>query len=595
MDFSTSPFRHERFDTDVCVVGGGMSGLCAAVAASRRGARVVLMHERPVFGGNVSSEIGVRICGADRNAKIPHLRETGILEEIRLKNLWRNPQANYSLWDLVLFDTVRFAPNLISLLNCSCLDAAMDGKRLAAVTGWQQTTQTWCTVSAKIFIDCSGDSILAPLTGAPHRMGREGRDEYGESFAPEAGDELTMGMSCGWLGEDAGEDRPWKPLHWTRKFESCDDFPWGADNHSYLVWAPWWCELGGEHHSIHDTETLRDEILRINLGLWEHIKTDCVHSEKAKTWDLHKVPFLPGKRESRRYIGAHVLSQSEVEAEGPFDDVIGHGGWTMDDHHPGGFWSFTKYGQPPTIHHPAPSPYGIPLRCLYSNDVPNLMFAGRNASCTHIAMSSTRVSGTCSVMGQAAGTAAAMAVARGVDPAGVPARIVELQQQLLVDDVYLPRLKQAMPEIMTRAQLEAVGDPEPVRDGINRQVGEDPHCWHATPGEALTVYLPAAAEIDEVMLVLDSAMEAQITLDGPGLKKTLPTAMPKSLRVDVLAGEYWETVWRDDDNWQRLVFSPVKKRAQAVRLTIEATRGADLSRVYACVVNPLRRPAAPAG
>jgi len=225
VDLTKSPFPAQEHEVDLCVVGGGMAGVCAALAASRRGARVVLMHERPVFGGNASSEIGVRICGADRNAHIPHLRETGILEELRLANLRQNPAGNLFLWDLVLFDAVRFAPRLVSLLNCSCLDAAMDGPRIRSVTGWQQTTQTWHTVRARLFADCSGDSILAPLTGAAFRMGREARGEYNESIAPAAADARTMGMSCGWFAADGAEARTWRPPAWTRRFRPCDELP----------------------------------------------------------------------------------------------------------------------------------------------------------------------------------------------------------------------------------------------------------------------------------------------------------------------------------------------------------------------------------
>ena len=195
MNIQKSPFRTIEHRVDLCVVGGGMTGLCAAVAAARRGASVVLMQDRPALGGNASSEIGVHIIGADRIGSVPYARETGILEELRLKNLVRNPQANLSMWDLVVYDTVRHTPGLELLLNCSCLDATMDGSVLRTVTGWQLSTQTWHMVHAKIFADCSGDAILAPLTGAEHRMGREAAAEYGESIAPDASDPRTMGMS----------------------------------------------------------------------------------------------------------------------------------------------------------------------------------------------------------------------------------------------------------------------------------------------------------------------------------------------------------------------------------------------------------------
>ena len=148
--------KEETHRVDFCVVGGGMAGLCAAVAAARRGAKVALMQDRPVLGGNASSEIRMHVCGAHGKNN----RETGILEEIQLGNFYRNPTLNYSIWDSVLYEKVRFEPNITLLLNCSCTSAQMDGPNITSVRGWQLTTETWHTVEAKLFADCSGDSIL---------------------------------------------------------------------------------------------------------------------------------------------------------------------------------------------------------------------------------------------------------------------------------------------------------------------------------------------------------------------------------------------------------------------------------------------------
>ena len=150
--------------------------------------------------------------------------------------------------------------------------------------------------------------------------------------------------------------------------------------------------------------------------MWDHIKNRC--EAEAEHWALEWVQFLPGKRESRRYVGDHVLTQCDIEAGGVFEDVVAYGGWTMDDHHPAGFWC-VKSGAPSTVFHPAPSPYGIPYRCLYSKNIANLYVGGRCHSATHMALSSTRVAGTGCSMAQAQGTAAAMAVEKGVDPRGI--------------------------------------------------------------------------------------------------------------------------------------------------------------------------------
>ncbi len=287
---------------DFCVIGGGTAGLCAAIAAARKGIRVALVQDRPILGGNASSEIQMHICGADRSNHIPNLRETGILEELRLENLCRNPQSNFSIWDTVLYEKVIFEPNLEAFLNCSCLDAEMDGDRIRSVTGWQLTTETYHKIEAEAFADCSGDGILAPLTGAEFRIGREAKSEYGESFAPEVADQKTMGMTCLFGARDTGKPQPFKPPSWAYDFSSDDDFP--HRGHEHLGMGYWWIELGGEQDSIHDTEQIRDELLKIVFGLWDHLKNHGDHG--AENWALDWIQFLPGKNciQSRTQVSA---------------------------------------------------------------------------------------------------------------------------------------------------------------------------------------------------------------------------------------------------------------------------------------------------
>jgi len=571
-------------DADLCVVGGGMAGVCAALAAARRGARVVLMQDRPVLGGNASSECRVHIQGADRHNGIPNMRETGILEELRLENLRRNPNRNFSVWDTILYETVRFEPNITLLLNCSCTDAEMDGDRIASVTGWQLTTQTRHTVRASIFADCSGDGILAPLTGAAFRMGREARSEFGETIAPETADDRTMGMTVLFQSRRYDTPQPFDPLPWANVYERCDDLPGGERRHRWWEMGYWWVELGGEDHSIHDTERLRDDLLKIAYGIWDHIKNRCVHRDAAADWAIEWVQFLPGKRESRRFVGDHILTQSDIEAEGRFDDRVAYGGWTMDDHHPAGFRA-VELGEPPTIWHPAPSPYGIPYRCLFSRNIANLMFAGRNASCTHAAMSSTRVMGTGCSMGQAVGTAAALAVAKGIPPRAVGEHIPELQQALIDDDCYLPWVGQDLSDLTRNAALTASqGDPEPVRDGVNRPVGDDPHGWTCAPGDSLTYTFDRPQPVAEAVLVLDSALDRTVMMSYHQADDQLtgvPDVTPRAFRLEGLADGAWRPVAEITDNHQRHVRVAVGRPLAALRFTLDATWGAPVTRVYA--------------
>ncbi len=570
---------------DICVVGGGMAGITAALSAARHGARVLLMHERPVLGGNASSECRIHICGADIHNYKKHMRETGILEELRLENLRRNPNKNFSVWDTILYEKVRFEPNVTLLLNCSCLEVEMDGARISSVTGWQQTTQQYHQVAATIFADCSGDAILAPLSGADFRVGREARAEYGESIAPEEADACTMGMTCLFQAREYATPQPFTAPAWAEHFPTCAELPYGANGHkNWWTMGYWWIELGGVNDSIADTERLRDELLGLTLGVWDHIKNHCPEcSERAANWALDWLQFLPAKRESRRYIGDHVLNQGDVTEGGNFPDLVAYGGWSMDDHHPTGFRA-VGLGHPATIFHHVPPRYGIPYRSLYSRNIENLMFAGRDASCSHAAMSSTRVMGTGCSMGQAVGVAAALAVQQGITPRAVGTQIATVQQQLIADDCYLPGLLRERSALTLQAQLTATqGDPEPVRDGVNRQVGEDPHCWVAQLGDTLT-YTFAAQYVSEAVLILDSAMAGNIAMSWhqrDDQMTQIPPPMPKCFRLEVDRGNGWELLHHATENYQRHIRIPIEESVQGVRYTLEETWGAAESRVYA--------------
>lgn len=592
MDYSQTGvwngIKAETHEADVCVVGGGMAGICAAVSAARHGAKVVLMQERPVLGGNASSETRVHICGADRWGSIPNMRETGILEEIRLENVRINSNYNFSVWDTVLYEKVRFQPGLNLMLNCSCQSVEMDGNRIVSVTGWQLSTQTFQKVKSAIFIDCSGDGILAPLTGADFRMGREGRNEYGESIAPEKADAHTMGMTCLFQARKYDAPQHFEKPSWAYTFKTDDEIPHGDYHAAWYTMGYWWVELGGAHHSIHDTEYLTGELLKIALGMWDHIKNQADHG--ADNWALDWLQYLPAKRESRRYIGDHILTQLDVASGGKFDDTVAYGGWSMDDHHPDGFWA-VKIGAPATIFHPSPSPFGIPYGAHYSRNIANLMFAGRCGSCTHAAMSSTRVMGTGCSMGQACGTAAALAVQRGLTPRQVGERhIRELQQLLMRDDCYIPRFACDPGTITKSAQISASrGNPESVRDGTHRPVGDDAHSWECNPGDWIAYNFRAPLDAREVTLVLDSMLEGVIQMSyhqaESGEIKTIPARLPKAFHIDGLVGGKWERVGEVAGNYQRLVRVPIAKCVEGIRLTIDATWGGGPTKLFAFYVD----------
>jgi hypothetical protein len=381
---------------------------------------------------------------------------------------------------------------------------------------------------------------------------------------------------------------PFEPMDWAYKFDKCEDLPYGDQGHQQYNLGYWWIELGGDADQIHDTESLRDELLKIVYGVWDHIKNRCKHREKAKNWALEWIGFLPAKRESRRYVGPHVLSQKDIESGGQFDDIVAYGGWPMDDHNPNGFWSGKKK-VPPTIFHPAPSPYGIPYRTLYSKDIENLMFAGRCHSATHMAMSSTRVMGTCSVMGQAVGTAAAIAVREGIDPEEVGRHMDELQGALLRDDCYLPGVPQRFSELTEGSELTASqGNPEPVRDGFSRQVEDNPHCWMHSPGDWIAYTFNKSKKVKEISLILDTAMEIDIQMHmthSPPGGWELPAVIPKTFVIEGRRNNNWETLLENEKNAKRLVRIPINQILDGIRYRLLETWGAEKSRLYAFYID----------
>ena len=566
-------------DADFCVIGGGLSGICAAVAAARHGARTVLMHDRPVLGGNASSEIRMHICGADRSDGLG-LRETGIIEEIELENKARNPLLNYSIWDSVLFGLVKYQENLVVLLNCSCIEVSMDSNRIISVRGWQGTAETLHTVRARYFSDCSGDSILAQLSGAEIRIGREGCEEFGESIEPVTADKHTMGMSCLLQIRENEHPVPFIAPSWATNVDNEEGLDIPQRRHDIQGGSNyWWIELGGEEDSIHDTEKIRDRLVPLALGIWDHIKNGGDHD--AENWSLEWMGFLPGKRESRRYIGDYILTQNDVMSEGRFDDMVAYGGWSMDDHNPAGF----NYPGDPTIFHPAPQPYGIPYRCLYSHNIINLFCAGRNISATHAAMSSSRVIGTCAVIGQAVGTAASLAVRENLTPKLVGQQSIRILQEILMDDdCWLPGFTRPISALTRSALLNAdQGNPAPLINGIDRTVNNNDNGW---TGQQVEMIWEKEVKPQMIRLVFDSnlkRLEKNMPCRWP-LKRydmKLPAPLARSFDLDILSNG-WETVHSIRNNYQRLVRLPLKKPCHGIRLRLFNNWGNDDSvHVYA--------------
>ncbi len=570
-----------QHNVDVCVIGGGIGGMFTAISAARHGAKVALMHDRPVLGGNASSEIRMWIAGA--GTRVRDLQETGILEELELENMYRNPKKNYSIWDSILYEMVRFEPNIDLILNCTCNDATVEDDMIKSVRGFQLTTYLWHEVTAKIFVDSSGDSILAPLTGAAYRVGREAKSEYNEEFGVDVADNHTMGMSIMIQARETDHPVTFTPPAWAYDFPDDD----AMNNKPHNIYAIntnfYWVELGGMKNTIDDTEEIKDELMKIAFGVWDHIKNHGDHG--AENWELEWIGSLPGKRESRRYIGDYVLTQNDVENCPRFVDTVAYGGWQIDNHLPGGFFMDAKAsGGAHLQKRRLGEPYPIPLRALYSKNVKNLMFAGRNISSTHVAFSSARVMGTIGVIGQAVGTAAAIAVQNDMLPREVAnTKIADIQKALMDDDCFLPGLRREPYELSRIATLTAdYGDPAVLLNGIDRRIWGNDNGYFGKINKAITYTLPEPMLVKGVRLVFDSDLDREYVEGNPdavhytaplfylrsynNTTYGFPKCLIKHYKIEVMEdnGE-WSTAIEVFDNHRRFVRHELNKTVKAVR------------------------------
>jgi len=590
---------------DVLVAGGGIAGVCCAVSAARHGAKVILCQDRAVLGGNASSEIRMHICGADMSGSRGTMleveaREGGIVEEIRLENAVRNPQRSWSMMDLILYEKCVAEPGLELMLDTTVTAAEVSGRTIAAVQAVRESTEDEFIIKAKIFIDCTGDGRLAAEAGAGYRVGREAKSEYGESLALEEPDTRSLGMSLLFEAEDMGRAVRFVAPPWIRNFTE-DELE--LREHLTYDYGYWWVEWGGCSDTIKETHTIRHELLRIMLGVWNHIKNTGQHG--ADSFALTWFGFLPGKRESRRFKGLHTLTEIDIVQAPHFDDAIAFGGWSLDTHPPEGIDAVDE----DPCHQPAPPYlYQIPLRCCLSADIDNLMFAGRHISASHIAFASTRVMATCGVIGQGVGTAAALAVKEHLSPSQLPESkeaMKSIQDNLLADDCFLPGIEVRKRDHAVTAAITASSEIPGAPAGnavttLTRSVfgegGVHPRYDSGSTNRWISESLPAwltlewrdEIELAEIRVVFDTGMHRFLTLMsrklGESYEKTM-TWGPQPETVRDYAIEYddagsWKILAEVTGNFQRLRihrFDPIRTRM--IRISISATNGITQARI----------------
>lgn len=423
------------------IVGGGLTGVCCAITAARAGADVALIQDRPVLGGNASSEVRLWALGATSHMGNNNRwsREGGVIDEILVENTFRNQEGNPVLFDMVLIDKVLSEPNITLYLNTCVYDAEMSGRTVRSVTAFNPQTGTHHTIEGDLFADCSGDGALAYMAGAEYRMGAEDREEYGEKFAPDKTryGEL-LGHSILFYIKDTGRPVRFEAPEFALK--EVEELIPRLRNPEYFSTSQhgckyWWLEYGGRLDTIRDTEIIKFELWKIVYGVWNHIKNSGKYPE-TENYTLEWVGLFPGKRESRRFKGYYMLTQQDIIEQHEHYDAVSFGGWSIDLHPADGVYGA---GRACNQWH-SKGIYQIPYRCLVTPDADNLFIGGRIISVSHVANGSTRVMCTAAHGGQAIGTAAAIALRDHLKPADLIGRerIGQLQSALLRTGHFLP-------------------------------------------------------------------------------------------------------------------------------------------------------------
>ncbi len=582
---AAEPHMHQvNLACDLFIAGGGLAGVSAAISAARLGSKVILAQDRSRLGGNASSEIKMHPLGYQGG-----FRECGLIEEFCLENAWHNGHYAWELWDLMLYDKVIREPNIRLILDASLYRVEKDGDRISRAWVRCDKTEHLYRIESRLFMDCTGDGRLGLEAGAEFRLGRESSEVFGEPLADYDEPGTTQGSSILFTARELDHPVAYEPPSWARSITEEDLYarPTTPDTWNY---GYWWIELGGVYDTIRDNERLRFELLAVVLGVWDFIKNSGKYAE-ADNWALETVGMIPGKRESRRFVGDTMMLQQDVQNNGTrFEDPIGFGGWKLDDHPALGFDAKDRR---PFLPSPHKGPYNIPLGSLYSRNVPNLLMAGRNISASHVAFTSTRVMKTCSVIGQAAGTAAHVCLQHDLTPRQVrndPNRRKEVQQQLLRDGAIILKQKNEDPADLARqanvsASTSATGtSPANVLSGqAYDEKGKTNHRWMAsTEGDQPSLRLAwgQPVELREVQLTHDTGLDRQLTMTVSKRiqSRSLAGPQPETARDYRIIGERPDgsevTLDSAAYNYQRIRrhrFSPTKLRA--VRIEILAGNG----------------------
>ena len=413
---------------DLVVVGGGIAGICAAVSASRLGLSVAIVHDRPVLGGNNSSEVRVHL-GAYQNLP-PYPRLGDVLAEF-------GPKAGGNAREASVYEdekklaVVKAEGNIRLFLNEHVNAVKTNGTgRILAVRSVNTKTGVATWFEAANFVDCTGDGTVGYLAGADFRMGREAKAETNEPDAPENADMITMGASVQWYAGKAAGDAAFSPRPWMLKTIN-------EANCSPHLRGDWWWEAGLGRDQITEAEHIRDYGLLVAFSNWAFVKNGYSKKESFADKELKWVAYNAGRRESRRLLGDFILDQNHLRNKDFQPDGTCATTWTIDLHL-GKTAQESKFeGEPYQSNSLNENiwPYPVPYRCLYSRNVPNLFMAGRDISVTHIALGTTRLMRTHGMMGEVVGMAASVCKKHGCSPRDVYTTHLDELKELMTKGV----------------------------------------------------------------------------------------------------------------------------------------------------------------
>lgn len=404
------PAELELYSYDVIVIGGGIAGMCAAAAASRLGCKVALINDRPVLGGNNSSEVRVHLggnIGVGPNSGLGRMiREFGHSKEGNAK-----PAANYEDEKKELF--IANEKNITLYANYRAISVKTDGNRIESIIIKHIENGKEVELKAPLFSDCTGDGTIGYLAGADYNMGRESRAEYGEELAPIQPDKMTMGSSVQWYSADKGKPTRFPIFSYGLQFNE--------KNCEKVTMGEWKWETGMNFNQIDDFERIRDYGLMVIYSNWSFLKNELKDNKKYKNRALDWVAYIAGKRESRRLLGDYILKQDDIDKNVYHEDASFVTTWSIDLHFPDSL-NASHFPDAPfkaATKHIHIYPYAVPYRCLYSRNIENLFMAGRNISVTHVALGTVRVMRTTGMMGEVVGMAASLCKKYNTTPRGV--------------------------------------------------------------------------------------------------------------------------------------------------------------------------------